>query len=133
MLHALARNRNQPEVVKLENFVRRLIGAHGFFKRLHHLLTILALIHVDEIDYDDAAQVAQADLPHNLLHGFRVGLHNSVFEPVGFADVLARVDVNRYQSFGLVNHDVAAGLEPHLGAQRLFQLLCDVEGVKDGR
>ena len=67
LLHALARNRHQPEIVELQNLVRRAVGPHGFFERQHHLLAILALVHIDEVDHDDAAEIAQTDLPHDLL------------------------------------------------------------------
>ena len=90
LLHAFARDRHQSEIVELQNLVRRLVGPHRFFERLHHLLPVLALIHVDEIDHDDAAQIAQPDLPHNLLHRFGVGLDDRVFEPIRFADDTCR-------------------------------------------
>src|SRR2546430_17408283 len=41
LLHAFARDGYQSEIVELQNFVWRAVGAHGVFKRLHHLLAIL--------------------------------------------------------------------------------------------
>ena len=38
---------------------------------------------------------------------------------VGLADVLAGVDVDRHQRLGLVDDDVAAGLQPDLGRSAL--------------
>ena len=49
------------------------------------------------------------------------------------ADVLAGVDVDGHQRFGVVDDDVAAGLEPHLGAQRLVEFLLDAELLEDRR
>ena len=98
LLHAFARNRHQPEIVELQNFVRRFIGAHGFFQSLHDALAILALIHVDEIHHNDAAQIAQPDLPHNLFHRLDVGLDDRVFQAVRFADELAGIDVDGHQA-----------------------------------
>src|ERR1022692_2399760 len=40
LLHPLPGNRHQPEIIELENLIRRAIGAHGFFEGLHHLLAI---------------------------------------------------------------------------------------------
>ena len=40
-----------------------------------------------------------------------------------FADELAGVDVDGHQRFGLVDDDVAAGLEPHFRPQRLFEFV----------
>ena len=64
------------------------------FQGLHHFLAVLALIHVDEIDDDDAAEVAQADLAHDLLDRVDVGLDDGVFQPLRLADVLAGIDVD---------------------------------------
>ena len=74
--------------------------------------------------HDDAAEVAQPDLPHDLLRRFEVGLDDRVFEPAGglLADVAAGVDVDRDQRLGLVDDDRAARLQPHLAAQRLVEL-----------
>ena len=48
------------------------------------------------------------------------------------ADELARIDVDGHQRFGLVDDDMAAGLQPDFGPQRLFDLLGDAELVEDG-
>ncbi len=42
-------------------------------------------------------------------------------------DVLAGVDVDGHQRLGLIDDDVAAGLEPDLGLERLLDLLLDAE------
>ena len=103
-------------------------------ERGHHFVAIAALLHVDEVEDDDAAQIAQANLADDLLHGFEVGLDDGVFEARrAAADVLAGVDVDGHQRFGVVDDDVAAGLEPHLGPQRLVELLLDAELLEDGR
>ncbi len=105
--------------------------AHGVFESLHHLLAILALIHVDEVDHDDAAQVAQPDLPDDFLHRLGIGLDDGVFQTIRPADVLAGVHVDRHQRFGLVDHDVSARFQPHLRTQRLFELGRDIERVEN--
>jgi hypothetical protein len=86
------------------------------FQGLGHLLpvAVLALVHVDEVDDDDAAEIAQANLAHNLRDRIQVGLHNRVFQPRRLADVLAGVDVDGHQRLGLVDHDRAAALQPDL-------------------
>src|SRR6185369_11371738 len=69
LLHTFARDGHESEIVELENLVGSAVRAHALFKRLHHLLAILALVHVDEVHHDDAAEVAQADLPHDFPDG----------------------------------------------------------------
>ena len=47
------------------------------------------------------------------------------------ADVAAGVDVDRHQRLGLVDHQVAARLQPHLAAQRLVDLRLDAVLLED--
>src|SRR6185437_1854630 len=131
LFHALARNRHQTEIVELQNFVRRPVGAHRLFEHLHHLLPVLALIHVDEIDHDDAAQVAQPDLPHDLFYRLGVRFDDCIFEAIRLADILAGIHVDRHQRLGLIDYDIAARFQPHLRPKRLFQFRRDVERVED--
>ena len=112
LLDALARDGDQAEIVELENLRRRAVAAQLLFERLHHLLAVLALFHVDEVEHDDAAEVAQPDLADDLFDRFEVGLDDGVFEAVRFADELAGVDVDRDQRLGLVDDDIAARLQP---------------------
>ena len=43
-----------------------------------------------------------------------------------------RVDVDRNESFGFINDDVAAALEMDLSAEGGFQLPGDAEAIEDG-
>src|ERR1700753_3885678 len=53
LLHTLARDRNQTEVVELKNLRWSTVLLQLLFERDQNLLAILALIHVDEVDDDD--------------------------------------------------------------------------------
>ena len=107
LLDAFAGDRHQAEIVERENLVRRPVYAHGLFEDLHHFLAVLALVHIDEVDHDDAAKVPQADLTDDLLDGVGVDPDNGVFEPVGLADVFAGVDVDCDQGLGLIDDNVS--------------------------
>ena len=48
--------------------------AEFFFESLHDALAVAALVHVDEVDDDDAAEIAQADLADDFFDGIDVGL-----------------------------------------------------------
>src|SRR5258708_7958280 len=133
LLDAFAGNGNQTKIVELKNLVWRLVGPHRLFEHLHHLLAILALVHVEEIDYDDAAEVAEPDLPYDLLHCFGVGLDDGVFQAIRFTDELSGVHVDGHQRLSLVDHDVAARFQPHLRTKSLFELRRDIERIEDGR
>src|SRR6266849_1909925 len=134
LLGALARDGHQAEFIERKHLRRGAVGFESGVERIHHFFAVAALLHVNQVQDDDAAEVAQADLPDDLLHRFEVGLDDGVFKARGaFADVLAGVDVNGHERFGVVDDDVAAGFQPHFRAQSLVQLLLDAELLEDGR
>ena len=81
-------------------------------------LAVVLARHVDEVDDDDAAQVAQPQLPRDRLRRLEVGLEDRVVE-VARADEAAGVDVDRRQRLGLVDDQVAARLQVDAARQRL--------------
>jgi hypothetical protein len=78
---------------------------------------VLFARHVDEVEDDDAAQVAQPQLARDRLRGFEVGLEDRVVE-VARADEATGVDVDRRQRLGLVDYEVAARLQVDPPRQR---------------
>ena len=131
LLDALAGDGDETKIVELKNLRWGAVVLQLFFKRGHDAVAVLALVHVDEVDDDDAAEVAQTNLANDLGDGIEVGLDDGVFEPSGLADELAGVDVDGDKGFGLVDDDGAAGLEPHLGAQSLVDLFGDAELLEE--
>ena len=65
-------------------------------------------IHVDEVDDDQAGQVAQPQLTGDFVGGFEVGAERR-FLDVAFAGHSAGVDVDRDERFRRVDHQIAAG------------------------
>src|SRR5262249_18356253 len=133
LFDAFARDGHQAEVVELENLRRRAVAAQLLFEGLHDLLAVLALFHVDEVEHDDAAEVAQPDLTDDFFGSFEVGLDDGVFEAVRFPDEFAGVDVNRDQGFGLVDDDVPARLQPDARLDGLIDLGLDAVMLQDRR
>ena len=93
-------------------------------ERLKDVLLVFLALHVDEIDDDDSAKVAQPDLPDDFFGGLDVDLGDGVFE-ISLADILPGVHVDGHERFGLVHDDVATALQPNLGMQCLFDLILD--------
>ncbi len=60
LLDPLAREDDEAELVHRENLRRRAIRPKLLLERGKNLLTALPLLHVDEVDDDDAAEIAQA-------------------------------------------------------------------------
>ena len=75
--------------------------------------TIVALlVHIDEVDDDQAREVAQSQLSRHFLSRLEIGLERGVFD-VMFARRATGVDVDRNQRLGLIDDDVAAGAQLH--------------------
>src|ERR1035437_1530431 len=131
LLDALAGDGDQTKVVELENLGGGAVGFEGFFEGGHDAETVLAVVHVDEVDDDDAAQVAEANLADDLGDGVEVGLDDGVLEARRLADVLAGVDVDGDQGFSLVDDDGAAALEPDFGAEGLGDFFLNAEVLEE--
>ena len=134
LAHPLAGHLDQADVADLEDVGLGAVGAQGLLEGLEDLLPVGPFVHVDEVDDDDAADVAQPQLVDDLLRCLAVDLRNRVFERSAsalLADVAPAVHVDRDQRFRLIDDDVAARLEPHLAVLRLLQLLLDAELVED--
>ena len=133
LLHSLAGNGDQAEVVKLQDFRRSAVMTQLFFQSLHHALAVAALIHVNEVDDDDPAQITQANLTHDFLDGVHVGLYDRVFQARGLTYVFAGVDVDGHQRLSLVDYDVSTALQPHFRLEGLVHLFCKPELLKQRR
>src|SRR5215469_2624036 len=134
LLGTLASDGDEAEFVEAQNFRRRAVGFEGVFERGHHFVAIAALFHVDEVDDDDAAQIAQANLADDFFHGFDVGADDGVFEAIGTAaNEFAGVYVDGHERFGVVDDDVAAGLEPDFRAQAFVDFLLNAELLENRR
>ncbi|MNY09625.1 hypothetical protein D3C86_1425450 [compost metagenome] len=68
---------------------------------------MLLFLHVDEVQDDDAAQIAQSELAGDGLRSLQIGLENRVVE-IASAHEAACVDIDRGQRLGLVDDQVAA-------------------------
>ena len=86
----------------------RAIHFHRVAQHVLHGPLIGLRLHVDEIDDDQSADVAQAQLPRDFLGGFQVGVAGGRLD-VAAAGAARGVDVDRYQRLGMVDHQAAAG------------------------
>src|SRR5205085_4758730 len=110
---ALARHLDQPELGDVEDLRLGLVAGEGLAERPDHLVAVLADLHVDEVDDDDAADVAQAQLAGDLVGRLHVVLEDRLLEARA-AHVLAGVDVDDGERLGALDHERAARREPDL-------------------
>src|SRR5215813_1665973 len=124
LFHPLARDDDEAEVGDLKRLRRRSILPELLFDRLKNFLAVLLLLHVDEVEHDDAAEIPQPELTDDLPGGFEIRLDDRVFQPTArfLADVTPGVDIDRDQRFGLVDNDRAPRLQPDLALQRVLNL-----------
>ena len=97
-----------------------------------HLAAVLALLHVDEVDHDQAAQVAQPHLAGDFVGRFQVGAGGGFFD-VAAAGGAGRVDVDGHQRFGVVDDDGAARRQVHRAAEGRLDLVLDLEAAEQRR
>ena len=113
-----------------KTWVRVLSRARALRSAAGHLVAVLPDLHVDEVDDDDAPDVAQPQLAGDLLGRLEVVAEDRLFE-VRLADVLAGVDVDHGQGLGPLDDERAARGQPDLAVERLVQLLVDVVALED--
>ena len=102
------------------------ILAQRVAQSVFHFAAVATFFHVDEVDHDQAAQIAQSHLTGHLVGGFQVGAGGGLFD-VAALDGTCRVDVDRNQGFGVVDHDGAArGQRDRAGIGR-FNLVLDLK------
>ena len=103
--------------------------ASALLSSAEHGFLVLGVLHVDEVEDDDAAEVAQPQLAGDGLRRLEVGLEDGVVE-VASTDEAAGIDVDGGQRLGLVDDEVAAGFELDAPRQRLLDFVLDAVQVE---
>ena len=117
----LPRHFQQAKTGDAPNLDPGAVDFQGFPQPGFNLALIPGDAHVNKINHDQPAQIAQPHLPGDFVGGFQIG------SQCGFFDVTAlggagRVDVHRHQCLGVVNHDPAAGRQADFALIRSFDL-----------
>src|SRR5829696_5527700 len=129
---ALARHLHQAEIGDVEDLRARLVAGERVTEGVDDLAAVLADLHVNEVDHDDAADVAEAKLAGDLLCRLEIVVEDGRLEVrVRRTDVLARVHVDHGERFGVFDDQRAAGRQPDLAVERLVQLFVEVEPLVD--
>ncbi len=130
----LTRELQQAERADMPDLDARAVVAHRLLQAALDLRVVPLLFHIDEVDDDEPGEIAQAELPGDLLGRFQIGPQRG-FLDVALARRAPRVHVDGDQRLGLVDDDVAAGLELDdrvvNGVELAFHLVAVEEG--DGR
>ena len=97
-----------------------------------HVAAVAAFFHVDKVDHDQAAEVAQTHLARHLVGSFQVGAGRCLLNVTAF-DGTRRVDVNRDQRLGVVNHDRTAAWQLHGAGVGRLNLVFDLKAAEQRR
>ena len=101
----------------------------AFADFLFHGALVFGRGHVDEVDDDQAADVAQAQLASDFFSRFKVGLQGGFFDIAAFGGA-RRVDVDGHQGFGRVDNDGAAGRQFNDALESGLDLAFDLETIE---
>jgi hypothetical protein len=123
---ALAAHFHQAELADGAELHTGAVLAQGIAQAVFHFAAVAGLFHVDKVDDDQATQIAQTHLAGHFVGGFQVGAGRGFFD-VAATDGAGRVDVDRHQSFGVVDHDGAAAGQLHRAGVGRFDLVFDLE------
>ncbi|GJD75163.1 hypothetical protein CFIICLFH_3403 [Methylobacterium goesingense] len=93
---------------------------------------VALLVHVDEVDHDEAGEIAQAQLAGDLLGRLQVGAQRGVLDVV-LAGRAARVHVDGDQRLRRVDDEVAAGFQRDVRGEHRVELLLHPVAGEDGR
>ncbi len=107
---ALAAHFHQAEAGNAADLDPRAVVLERVLHRAFDLADVGVVFHVDEVDHHQAGHVAQAELAGDFLRGFHIGRKRGLLDPVLLGRA-ARVDVDRDQRLGRVDHDIAAGAQ----------------------
>ena len=121
----LAGHLHQAERGDLGDLVAGAVATQALDQPAQHEVAVGLEHHVDEVDDDDAADVAQPELADDLLGGLEVVLGDRLLEVAAGAGELAGVDVDDGHRLGAVDDQRAARGQPDLAVQALGDLLVD--------
>ena len=117
----LAGHLQQAEAGDVANLDTCTILTYRFTQTVFNRALVANRGHVDKVDNDQAAEVAQTQLTGNLICRFEVGVERRLFN-VAAAGCASGVDVDGGQRFGAVDNNRAAGRQTHFTLEGGFDL-----------
>ena len=121
----MTRHLEQTEARETPDLDTRAVGLGGLAQTLFDGALITRLFHVDEVDDDQTADIADTQLATDFIGRFEVGVGRGRFD-VTTARRAGGVDVDRHQRFGVVDDQRAARGQLHLVRIGRFDLTFDL-------
>ncbi len=121
----LARHFHQAKARDAAHLDARAVGLELVFHHLFDGGVVLALIHVDKVDDNQAREVTQTQLTRHFGGSLKVGLGRGLLDRT-FLGGPTRVHVNRHQRFGHADHDIATRGQLHRGVEHAREVALDL-------
>ncbi len=121
----LAGHLQQAKARDMANLDTRAILTHRFAQAVFNRALVANRRHVNEVDNNQTAQVAQAELAGDFISGFQVGVEGRLFD-VAAACCTRGVDVDSGQRFSGIDNDRTAGREAHFTLEGRLNLGFDL-------
>ena len=128
---ALTGHLNQTQRSHLSHLMLGTVTTQALNQATQNQVTVRLKHHVNEVNDDNAADIAQTQLTDNLLSSFQVVLGDSLFQVAAATGELTGVHVHHGHGFGTVNHQRTTRRQVHLTVQCLRQLLVDAVVVEE--
>ena len=128
----LAAHLHQAEAGDPTDLDARPVVLERFLHRLLDFADVAVLLHVDEVDDDQASHVAQPQLARDFGRGFEVGGERGLLD-ILLAGRTARVDVDRNQGLGRVDDEITARFQLDDRLVHRAQLVLDAVALEQGR
>ena len=100
---AFTRHLDESERRHRHYLVARVIASHRLLEYLQNVVAVLLFFHIDEVDDDNAAEIAQAKLPRDRHGRLEIGSVDGLLE-IPMADVATGVNVHSRHRFRLVKN-----------------------------
>ena len=105
------------------------IGIHAGLHFVEQLLFVLGQLHINEVHYNNAAEVTQSQLSGDLFGRLEIGLKGILFLIAAYTFVSA-VHINHVQGFGMLDNNVSAAIEVDRFAERRFYLFGNAKSIE---
>ena len=127
---ALARELHETETRDLAHLDASPVEVQRIAQAVFDRTLILAVFHVDEVDHDQTAKIAKAQLAGHFVRRLEVRARGGLLD-VGAARCACGVDVNGHQRFGVVDDHGAARGQIHRARVGRLDLVLDLEARKE--
>ena len=122
---ALTRHFEQAKARNMADLDARAILTYGFAQAVFYRALVAYRGHIDKVDNDKTAEVAQTQLAGNLIGCFKVGVEGGFFD-IAAAGCACGVDIDRGQRLGAIDNDRAAGRQTNFTLESGFDLRFDL-------